>query len=193
MSVFLLKLKLLGYPSWIASETRTFLTDNCPANNKVAQLWQELLQRRRCTISNSNINPHISLAFPACVWSLRAQMALEIQNLSNQFQQTKTYQAVQIGLGFPRFCSLLPQLERGQSNTQSDKVHGGKERGRGRVCRSTELILYTNSRLFQPHSPAQVELHQPLISLVLQQKPRKMEMFFSWYLPLGLYCITTLS
>lgn len=127
MSVFFLKLKLFGYPSWITSETRAFCTDNCLTKNRMAQLWQGRLQGRSHTIGNSSINPHISLAFPACGCSFRAQRALENQeNLSNQFQQIWTYQT---GLGVPCSCLLL-QLERGQSNTWSGGGHGGKERRR---------------------------------------------------------------
>lgn len=139
MSVFLLKLKLFGYPSWIASVTRAFLTDSCPTKNRMAELWQGHLQKRSCTLGNSNINPRISLAFPACVWSLRAQKALEIEeNLSEQLQQIWTYQAVRTSLGVPCFCSLLLQLERGQSNTQSGGGRGGTERRgeRGSACLS---------------------------------------------------------
>lgn len=59
-----------GYPSWIASETRPFLTDKCPTKNRMAQLWHGCLQRRSCTLGNSNISPHIGLAFPAYIQSL---------------------------------------------------------------------------------------------------------------------------
>lgn len=126
---FFAELKLFGYPSWIASETRAFFTDNCPTKNRMAWLWQGHLERGNCTLGNSNINPRISLAFPACVWSLRAHRALEIQeNLYNQFQQVWLYQVVAAGLGVPCFHSLLLQLERGQSNTQWGAGRGGKER-----------------------------------------------------------------
>lgn len=130
---FLLKLKLFGYPSWIGSETRAFLTNNCPTKDMTAWLWQRHLQRRSSVLGN-NINPYTSLAFTANVWGLRAQWTLEIQeNFSNQFQQIGTYWAVQTALGVLCFCSLWLQLERGQSNVQSVRDMG-ERRERERIC-----------------------------------------------------------
>lgn len=122
---FLLKLKLFGYPSWIGSETRAFLTNNCPTKDMTAWLWQRHLQRRSSMLGSNNVNFCNSLAFPASVWSLIAQRTLDTQeNFSNQFQQIRPYQAVQTALGVPCFYSLLLQLERGQSNVQSGEGRG---------------------------------------------------------------------
>lgn len=82
VSIFLLKLRLFGYPTWIVSEKEH--SSNCPTKNRRAQLWQGDLQRRSWMFGNSSINPPTCLAFPACIWSLRVQGTLEIQgNLSN--------------------------------------------------------------------------------------------------------------